>query len=105
MYELKRGDMDLKQVVSGSLYRKEWNTIEDEKTQPCFLREIISTPYKEFSERVLEQDPGFVREIVRSLYSGDAYILKQGFPGKFLRDLSVRLHQHGKQTPSSFIRC
>ena len=42
MYELKRGDMDLKQVVSESLYRKEWNTIEDEKTQPCFLREIIS---------------------------------------------------------------
>ncbi|MBT6718715.1 MAG: hypothetical protein HOB18_13925 [Nitrospina sp.] len=94
--------MDLKQSMSENLYRKAWDTIEDEKTQPRFLREIISTPYKEFSEKVLQQDPRFVKKIVQSLYSGDVYILKQGFSGKFLRDLSGILHQHGKQTSSSF---
>jgi hypothetical protein len=94
--------MDLKQDVSENLYRKEWESIEDEKTQPRFLREIISTPYKEFSEKVLEQDPRFVREIVQSLYSGDVYILKQGFSEKFMRGISAKLHQHGKETQSSF---
>ena len=94
--------MDLKQSMSENLYRKVWDTIEDEKTQPRFRREIISTPYKEFSEKVLQQDPGFVKKIVQSLYSGDVHILKQGFSGKFLRDLSGILHQHGKQTSSSF---
>ena len=60
--------MDITQGVPENLFRKEWDEIEDEKTQPRFLREIISTPYEEFSEKVLEQDPGFVRKIVRSLY-------------------------------------
>ena len=92
----------MKQKVSENLYQKEWKAIEDEKTQPRFLRKIISTPYKEFSEKVLEQDPVFVREIVQSLYSGDVYILKQGFPNKFLQNLAVELHQYGKKTPSSF---
>lgn len=92
----------MKQKVSENLYQKEWKAIEDEKTQPRFLRKIISTPYKEFSEKVLEQDPVFVREIVQSLYLGDVYILKQGFPKKFLQNLAVELHQYGKKTPSSF---
>ena len=92
----------MKQKVSENLYQKEWKAIEDEKTQPRFLRKIISTPYKEFSEKVLEQDPVFVREIVQSLYSGDVYILKQGFPNKFMQNLAVELHQYGKKTPSSF---
>lgn len=92
----------MKQKVSENLYQKEWKAIEDEKTQPRFLRKIISTPYKEFSKKVLEQDPVFVREIVQSLYSGDVYILKQGFPNKFLQNLAVELHQYGKKTPSSF---
>ena len=35
--------MDQKQGVPENLYRKEWDAIEDEKTQPRFLREIIST--------------------------------------------------------------
>ena len=92
----------MEQKLSENLYQKEWKAIEDEKTQPRFLRKIISTPYKEFSEKVLEQDPVFVREIVQSLYSGDVYILKQGFPNKFLQNLAVELHQYGKKTPSSF---
>ena len=92
----------MKQKVSENLYQKEWKAIEDEKTQPRFLRKIISTPYKEFSEKVLEQDPVFVREIVQSLYSGDVHILKKGFPAKYIKDLTVALHEYGKQSPSSF---
>ena len=92
----------MKEMVSDNLYQKEWEAIEDEKTQPRFLREVVSTPYKEFSEKVLAQDPEFARTIVKSLYSGDVYILKQGFPSKFLQNLAVELHQYGKKTPSSF---
>ena len=94
--------MDIKQVVPENLYREEWEAIEDEKTQPRCLGKIITISYKEFSEKVLEQDPRFVRDVVHSLYSGDVYILKQGFSEKFMRDITEKLHQHGQQTPSSF---
>jgi hypothetical protein len=102
LYEFKGGNIGLKKMVSESLFRKEWEAIEDEKTQPRYLRKVISTSHKEFSKKVLEQDPEFVRTVVQSLYSGDVYILKQSFPRKFLQDLTIELHQYGKQSSSSF---
>lgn len=85
-----------------NLYRNEWEAIEDEKTQPRYLRKVISTPFKDFRENVLGQDPQFVDELVKSLYSGDAYILKQAFTPKFMRDTTAQLHELGRKTPSSF---
>jgi hypothetical protein len=91
----------LNQKVSTNLYQKEWDSLENESTQPRFLRKIISTPYEDFSEKILGQNPEFVKTIVKSLYAGDAYVLKQAFPKKFLQDLVVSLHQYGRETPSS----
>ena len=31
----------MKEMVSDNLYQKEWEAIEDEKTQPRFLREVL----------------------------------------------------------------
>jgi len=92
----------LNQNFSGNLYQNEWKSIENEKTQPRFLRKVISTSYKDFSEKVLEQSSAFVKKIVESLYSGDVYILKDAFKKKYLLDLQDKLHHHGKITPSSF---
>lgn len=92
--------MNLK--ATKNLYQREWKDIEDEDTQPRFLREVISASYKEFGEKVLEQDPKFVRTIVNSLYSGDIYILKKAFSGELLKNLVTNMHLHGKSTPSSF---
>ena len=92
----------MKLKASENLYQKEWEAIEDEKTQPRYLRDIISIPYQELSENVLKQEPDFARKTIQSLYSGDVYILKNGFSAKFMRNLAVTLHQHGQQSPSSF---
>ena len=92
----------MKQLVSENLFRKEWDAIEDEKTQPRFFREVISTPYKEFSEKVLAQDPEFVRTIIESLYGGDIFIIKNAFPVDFMLDLRKTMHEYGKKSKSSF---
>jgi hypothetical protein len=73
--------MNLK--ATKNLYQRGWKDIENEDTQPRFLREVISIPYKEFGEKVLDQDPRFVRSIVNSLYSGDIYI-KKSLLGKII---------------------
>jgi hypothetical protein len=94
----------LSDTTPENLYRNEWEAVEDEKTQPRYLRDVVTTSYKEFSDKVLEQDPKFARNIVESLYSGDVYILKEGFPPEFLQKLAVELHQFGKNTSSSFYK-
>ena len=101
MYNLGENTI-LKPRSSQNLYQKEWQAIEDGKTQPRFLRDVITTSYQEFRDRVFAQDVEFVRNIVKSLYSGDVLILKEGFPSEFMKKIAVELHQYGKETPSSF---
>jgi hypothetical protein len=97
---LRESLMDLR--INTNLFQKEWKDIESEVTQPRFAREVISTPYKEFCEKVLEQNPKFVRTIVNSLYSGDIHILKNAFSVEFIKNLVTSTHLQGKSTPSSF---
>lgn len=83
-------------------YRKSWEACEDPKTQPLYARKLVEMDYAEFAAKVREEEPGFVREIVESLYSGDIYLLKNGFPKKFMQDLLDETDVIWKQTPSSF---
>jgi hypothetical protein len=85
-----------------NLFRKEWAALENEETQPRYLRGAITTSFEEFSAKVLEQDPIFVRSTVESIYAGDAYIVKRAFPAQFITDLRKTMHEYGKESPSSF---
>ena len=95
-------DLDIEPETTGNLYQKLWQSIENKKTQPRYLNNVISTSYTEFCEKVFEQNPSFVKNIVESLYSGDVYILKQAFQKDYLQKLKYKLHQHSQNTPQSF---
>lgn len=94
----------MNRLMVENLYKKEWESLENEATQPRFLGKVISFPFSEFSQKVLAQEPGFVRSIVESMYSGDVYILKNAFPAEFMRSLIATLHEHGRQSPSEFYK-
>ena len=96
--------MKLSETGLGNQFKKEWALIEKDGTQPRFLGKVFSINFADFSRKILAQEPKFVSNLVESLYSGDAYILKNAFPPKFMEDLAVNLHEYGKQTPSSFYK-
>ena len=85
-----------------NIYRKIWEKIETPETRPAYARNIVEMDYGEFEAKVVAQEPRFVDEIVESLYSGDIYLLKQGFPREFMADLLDKVYGIWSRTPSSF---
>ncbi len=83
-------------------YRKAWEKIESPETRPIYARHIVEMDYGAFEAEVIAQNPDFVNKVVESLYAGDIYLLKQGFPKKFMADLLEKVYAIWSQTPSSF---
>lgn len=83
-------------------YRKAWEKIDFPETRPVYARHIVEMDYEAFEAKVIAQDSDFVNEVVESLYAGDIYLLKQGFPKKFMTDLLEKVYSIWSQTPSSF---
>ncbi|MBL4818734.1 MAG: hypothetical protein JKY15_05830 [Deltaproteobacteria bacterium] len=85
-------------------YNELWNKIDNEDTRPRFARHIIEMAYDEFEAKVLEQNPGFVKETVESLYSGDVYLLKNGFSKQFMERLIDKVFHVFQSGPSRFYK-
>ena len=83
-------------------FKAVWHAIERPETQPKFARKIITLDYGKFANDVMAQHPTFVEAVVQSLYAGDIYILKNGFPKSFVYDLLENVHKYWNKTPSSF---
>ena len=83
-------------------FQRLWEAIERPETQPQYAREIITRDYGEFARAVAAQEPRFVESVVQSLYAGDLYVLKHGFPQRFMVDLLNKVHDYWGKTPASF---
>jgi hypothetical protein len=83
-------------------FKKEWEAIESEDTQPRWFRRVIERPYDEFRRDVLAQDPQQVKSIVESLYGGDVFVLKNAFTADYMLGLKKTMHEYGKKSESSF---
>lgn len=92
----------MEQAALMNRYLKAWEQIDAPETRPRYARNIVETDYEQFAANVAAQDPVFVDEIVKSLYAGDIYILKQGFSRQFMTDLLEKVYKIWSQTPSSF---
>lgn len=87
-----------------NLFKKEWETIDNPRTHPRRLRNIIKMSWTNFRDQVLAQDPKFVKEIVGSIYEGDVYILQKAYPKEFCSELKRKAYEWGKTKPSSFYK-
>ena len=88
--------------MSDRPYLKIWNKIEREKKQPLFARKLISIDYKKFEKQVFSKDDKTRKKLVKSLYSGDVYLLKNTFSKKFCKDIINGAWKINKTTRKSF---
>jgi hypothetical protein len=79
-----------------------WEKLESNEERPSFLRNVVSMDYEEFEAKVYAQEPKFIKEMVESLFAGDLYVLRRGFPEKFLTDLRDNVYDLWGKSPSSF---
>lgn len=73
-YDKGEGEKMIKEI--SSTYRKEWRKIENERPNPHYLRSIITMRMSDFVAKILDGNDQDAKELVDSIYSGDAYILK-----------------------------
>ena len=83
-------------------YLKIWNKIEKEKKQPLFARKLIKIDYKKFEKRVFSNSNSTRLKLVKSLYAGDVYLLKNTFSKKFCKDIIDGAWKINKTTRKSF---
>lgn len=79
-----------------------WKHVESLAERPNRLRHIIETPWAKFAEQVIWQNASFVDFLTRSLYAGDAWILKGAFTPDFMHKMRDDTAAFFKSEPSSF---
>ena len=89
-------------IEENNPFTKRWKDLESDSNMPRYARRLITVNYSEFAADVVSGRQDFVEQITDSLYSGDVYILKNGFPKVFLDDLLEKVYKIWHSEPSSF---
>ena len=92
--------LDLK--IKENVFKKEWHKIEQIGTRPSTYGKLISIDYSEFITKILEQDNTFVKKIVKSIYDGDLYILKNALDKNKVDQIIEGTTKFFKKEPSTF---
>tara|TARA_R110000824_G_scaffold380118_2_gene572380 strand:+ start:1114 stop:2043 length:930 start_codon:yes stop_codon:yes gene_type:complete len=85
-------------------FQKEWDKIEDVKTYPHYLRNVVILEAEDFVEKVTNASQEEAQELVKSIYSGDAYILKNALSPEFVEDLKNRVIEWGKTKEDKYFQ-
>jgi len=85
-------------------YKTVWEKLESKGTQPRRLGKVHQVEFEEFEREIREQDTGFVKQVVESLYAGDVYLVKRAFPRDFMTDLKDRVHEYWSSRPQTFYK-
>mgnify|MGYP005986780067 CR=1 FL=1 len=81
-----------------------WEDIINEETLPRYINNIQEYTYDNFKEIVLNNDQEQVEQIVKSLYSGDVFILRGAYTSEFVESLKEKLFNWGQTTESEFYK-
>ena len=83
-------------------FKSAWDDLEKKLSYPKKARKICTVDYNEFKQKVLDENPDFVKEITLSLFNGDIYILKGGYTKEFMQNLKEKTFSYFKNKPSEF---
>ena len=84
------------------LYKEEWKKIENVKTYPHYLRKVVLIEAPEFISKVMSADQKEVKELVNSIYKGDAYILKNAVSAELVEEIKDKAIEWGKTKNDEF---
>jgi len=87
-----------------NIFSSEWNNIETKNQPPKKYGNIKIVDYKEFSSKILNQDINFVKDIVKSFYKGDFYIVKNVLSKAQADYVINETHKYNQSSPSSFFK-
>lgn len=87
-----------------NIFSLEWNNIETQNKSPKKYGDIKTVDYKEFSSKILNQDFNFAKNVVKSFYNGDFYIVKNVLSKEQVDHIIEETHKYNQSSPSSFFK-
>ena len=87
-----------------NLFTHEWEKIEKQKSTPKNYRKLVQIDYKEFVNKIIEQDPKFVKSFVESIYHGDLYLLKNSISKDEIDHIKNEFLKFSKSNESTFYK-
>jgi len=85
-------------------FKKHWDQLIDEKTLPRYMRNVVEYEYENFKDTIINNDEHEAGKIVRSLYEGDIFILRNAYSLEFVENLKDKLFEWGQSTKSEFYK-
>ena len=79
-----------------------WKDLERKKGQPFFARKLVVKNFDDFSKEVFYSNGKDKLRLVKSLYSGDIYLLKRAFSEKFCKEIIKGAWKINKERKGSF---
>ena len=83
-------------------FKSEWENIEKKYKRPIFARKLVVENCDSFTKKVFSENKKVIKKLVRSLYSGDIYLLKKSFSKKFCNKLITGAWKIKKTKKMSF---
>ena len=85
-------------------FKKSWDSIVNEETLPRYIKDIKEYEYEKFKEIVLKNDTLEADKIVKSLYAGDVYILRNAYSSEFIEELKEKLYNWSQSSEPEFYK-
>ena len=89
---------------SNNIYKKLWDEYEIYDELPTFYKNIIEISYDEFKNKVYQNESNFAKNLVKSLLSGDIYILKEAFPKEYIEKIKLQTIMNWKNIKNEFFK-
>tara|TARA_Y100000816_G_C26108170_1_gene589817 strand:- start:3758 stop:4636 length:879 start_codon:yes stop_codon:yes gene_type:complete len=86
------------------MFKEYWQELENKSKPPVRINKLIELDYKLLKKNIDNNNFEFIKKIIKSLYSGDVYIVKKTFSKKFLHDIKKNCHKHFENKPSEFYK-
>ena len=79
-----------------------WNKIEKKKAFPKYIREIKILSFQNFNKKINSGNIYEINKIIRNLYNGDFYIIRNTISNNQIKNLKTKLVNYSKKNKSSF---
>ena len=91
-------------MSTAEIFKQEWAKTESVETYPHHLRNIILIDSNEFIDKVLNASKDEAKELVDSVYSGDAYILQNAVNSDCVEDIKQKVYDWSLSLPSQRVK-
>ena len=79
-----------------------WESLEKKKKQPRFARRLVIKNFDDFANEIFYSNVKDRLKLIKSLYSGDVYLLKKAFSEKFCEEIIKGAWKINKTQKESF---